>query len=74
MPITIEELEAKVLGLSAEDRARLLERLIASFDPQGGAAEDGLQAALRRQEEVRSGKVRMLPAEEALARAWAQLG
>lgn len=74
MPTTMEDLEAKVLGLPAEDRARLLERLIASFDPEGGSSEDGLQVALRRQEDVRSGKVRMLPAEEVLARAWAQLG
>jgi hypothetical protein len=74
MPTKFEDLEEQVLALPAEDRARLVERLIASFDPVVDSGQDGLQVALRRRDAFRLGRARMLPAEEALARAWAQLG
>ena len=61
MSIAVQDLEAQVLGLPPEDRARLLERLIASFEPRSKAQEAWMQLALRRQEDVRSGKVAMVP-------------
>lgn len=61
MSITVQDLEAQVLGLPPEDRARLLERLIASFEPRSKAQEAWMQLALRRQEDVRSGKAAMVP-------------
>ena len=73
MTTPVHELEAEVLSLAASDRARILERLIESFDcdPKGGEAR--LDEALRREEEVTSGKVAMAPGREAGARIRAQL-
>jgi putative addiction module component (TIGR02574 family) len=73
MTIPVHELEAEVLGLPPEDRARLLERLIASFEPRSRAQKAWTDLALRRQEDVRSGKVAMVPGHEALARIRAKL-
>ena len=73
MSALVEDLEAQVLGLPPEDRARLLERLIASFEPRSKAQEAWMQLALRRQAEIRSGKVAMVPGDEALARVRARL-
>lgn len=68
MPTPVHDLEAEVLGLPPEDRARLLERLIASFEPRSSAQRAWLEVALRRQAEVEAGKVAMVPGDEALAR------
>ena len=73
MPIEVHDLEAEVLRLPAEDRARLLERLIASFEPRSNAQRAWLELANRRREEVRSGKVSMVPGPEALARVRARI-
>jgi putative addiction module component (TIGR02574 family) len=73
MPTPVHDLEAEVLNLPPEDRARLLERLIASFEPKSAAQRAWLEVALRRQAEVRAGKVAMVPGDEALARARARL-
>lgn len=73
MPTPIHDLEAQVLDLPPEDRARLLERLIASFEPKSKAQEAWMQLALRRREDVRSGKVAMVPGDEALARVRARI-
>lgn len=73
MSIPTQDLEAQVLGLPPEDRARLLERLIASFEPKSKAQEAWMQLARRRQEDVRSGKVAMIPGDEALARVRARI-
>ena len=73
MSMPVHDLEAEVLGLPPEDRARLLERLIASFEPRSTAQQAWLDLALRRQEEVRAGKVAMVPGDEALARVRARL-
>lgn len=74
MATPVHDLEAEVLGLPPEDRARLLERLIASFEPKSQAQKAWMDLALRRQEEVRNGKVAMVPGEEALTRVRARLG
>jgi putative addiction module component (TIGR02574 family) len=70
MHMTVEEIAEAALQLPGEARALLADRLVESLDP---AEEEELRAlwvaeAQRRLEEVRSGRVRTIPAEEALAR------
>ncbi|CAN7156208.1 addiction module protein [Variovorax sp. LjRoot290] len=67
MSMTVQDLEAQVLGLPPK------ERLIASFEPRSKAQEAWMQLALRRQEDVRSGKAAMVPGDEALARVRARI-
>lgn len=73
MPTPVHDLEAEVLRLPPEDRARLLERLIASFEPTSSAQRAWLEAALRRQADVKAGKVAMVPEHEALERVRARI-
>ena len=73
MSIPVHDLEAQVLGLPPEDRARLLERLIASFEPKSESQRAWMLLALRRQDDVRSGRVAMGPGDEALARVRSML-
>ena len=73
MTTSVYELEAEVLSLAAADRARILERLIESFDHDTKVGEAWLDEALSREAEVISGKVAMVPGREALARIRAQL-
>lgn len=69
MNLTVEQIVDEVLGLPSEARALLADRLVESLDP----AEDGYvrqlwaAEALRRRDEVRSGRVQTIPAEQALA-------
>lgn len=68
MSMTIESLQAEVMRLSPADRARLLERLIASLD-QDTAAEAAWDAeAQRRDAELDSGTVNAMPFSEVIAR------
>ena len=73
MTTPVHDLEAEVLGLPAEDRARLLERLIASFDPQSRAQKAWMDLALKRQQGVHSGDTEMVPGVDAIARIRARL-
>jgi putative addiction module component (TIGR02574 family) len=73
MSTPVHDLEAEVLGLPPEDRARLLERLIASFEPKSSAQRAWLDLARRRQSDVSAGKVAMVPGGEALARVRARI-
>jgi putative addiction module component (TIGR02574 family) len=68
MASPVHDLQAEVLGLPPEDRARLLELLIASFEPRSKAEQAWLELAERRRDEVRAGKTEMVPGDEALAR------
>jgi putative addiction module component (TIGR02574 family) len=68
MSATVHELEAEVLSLSASERAHLLERLIESFEADSAIQDAWITEALRRESEVLSGKVALVPAEEALMR------
>jgi bisphosphoglycerate-independent phosphoglycerate mutase (AlkP superfamily) len=70
----LDELEAEILSLLAADRARLLERLIASFDPLSDQQQTGLEQAAQRQAEVKAGSVSMVSGDEPLARVRARLG
>ena len=70
MSMTVEQIVDEALALPSEARALLADRLVESLDP----AEDGyvrqlwVTEALRRRDEVRSGRVQTVPAEEALTR------
>jgi putative addiction module component (TIGR02574 family) len=68
MSIELEVLQAHVLRLSATDRARLLDRLIASLDTDVGdeAAWDAL--ADQRENSLDSGQVQVTPLEIVVAR------
>lgn len=73
MAVPVEDLEAQALSLPPEDRARLLERLIASFEPKSPAQAAWIQIAQRRRDDVRAGRAAMLPGDEALVRVRARL-
>ncbi len=73
MPIPVHELEAEVLGLPPAERARLLERLIESFEPESHAQDAWIALALAREAEVRSGKMALVPGPEAVARVRARI-
>ena len=70
MSMTVEQIAVEALSLPSEARALLADRLVESLDP----AEDGVvrelwaREAKRRLDEVRSGSVRTIPGDEALAR------
>ena len=69
MPMKVEEIAEAALALPSEARVLLADRLVESLDP----AEDGqLQQlwaaeAQRRLQALRSGSVRAIPGEEAVA-------
>jgi len=73
MTTPTHDLAAEVLDLPAEERARILELLIASFEPKSSAQKAWMSLALRRREEVRGGKVAMIPGDEALERVRARI-
>lgn len=66
----VAELSERARGLSAEDRARLAEELLASVqqdasDPQ---VEDAWKAEIRRRlDEVENGTAKLVPADEVFA-------
>ena len=70
MSMTVEQIAEESLALPSEARALLADRLAESLDP----AEDGYvrqlwaAEAIRRRDEVRSGRVKTIPGDEALAR------
>lgn len=68
MSTTLEMLQAQILSLSKEDRARLLERLVASLDVDAGAEEEWEQIAARREGDLESGAAAGVPLEDAMAR------
>ncbi len=68
MTNALEVLEAQALKLSAADRSRLLERLLASLDvdPEVEAAWD--EVADAREAALEAGQVTSVPLDEAIAR------
>jgi hypothetical protein len=74
MTTLAHDLATEVLELPAVDRARILELLIASFEPQSPAQKAWLELANRRREDVRSGQMAMVPGRDALARVRARVG
>lgn len=69
----LQEIEAAVLKLPSHERARLAEMLIASLDEEDEIATAWADEAERRYEELRSGAVEAVPAEEVLARVRSRL-
>jgi putative addiction module component (TIGR02574 family) len=67
-PTTLESLQAQVLSLSKGDRARLLERLVASLDVDTQADEEWELLAEARELELKSGHAAAVPLEDAMAR------
>lgn len=65
---SVDVLESEVLGLSAAQRARLVEKLIASLDTEPDIENAWAAEVERRHAEIESGAVSMLPGAEALAR------
>ena len=68
MSTSLEALQAEVLRLSPKDRARLLDRLIASLDAdlEAESAWDAMAAA--REAELTSGTAQAVPLDAALSR------
>lgn len=69
MPDLVTELSQRAHALLPEDRARLAEELLASLeenDASGSAWDEELR---KRIEEVESGRVRLVPLDEAFSRA-----
>ena len=73
MAPSIEIIEAEALRLSATERARLIERLIASLDVDPEVEEAWAAEVERRNSEVESGKVALISGPEAVAKLKASL-
>ena len=73
MPSQLEVVEAEALKLSAEERARLADRLLASLSEDAEIEEAWAVEVERRIAEIESGRVQLVPAAEAIARARAAL-
>ena len=68
MPATLETLQAEVLRLTPTDRAKLLDRLIASLDVDADAEVAWDELADRREQELQAGIAEAVPLEVAIAR------
>jgi putative addiction module component (TIGR02574 family) len=68
MASSIEIIEAEALQLPATERARLIERLIASLDVDPEVEEAWAAEVERRNSEVESGKVSLVSGPEAIAK------
>lgn len=73
MSIPVEVLEAEVLNLPLADRSRLLDRLLASLDPDPEWEEAWAQEVDRREAAIAAGEATWLPGEEVVARLRATL-
>jgi len=68
MSSQLEIVEAQALKLSAEERAELADRLIASLFKDNEIEEAWAVEVERRIEEIESGRAKLIPAAEAIAR------
>lgn len=69
MSSQLEIVEAQALKLTAEERARLADRLIASLFEDNEVEEAWAAEVERRIEEIERGRAQFVPAAEAIARA-----
>ena len=67
MPLTREQLEVEARHLPRDERARLAEALIASLDEEAEVERAWRVEIRRRVEELESGAVKTIPAEEVFA-------
>ena len=72
MSTTVEALEAEAMQLSAAERARLVERLIASLDTDPEVQEAWAAEVERRNAQIESGAASLIPGPEALAKLKAE--
>jgi putative addiction module component (TIGR02574 family) len=72
MSSTVEALEVEALQLSATGRARLIERLIASLDVDPGVEDAWAAEVERRNAEIESGAVSLIPGPNAVAKLKAE--
>ena len=74
--MTIQELEAHLLGLEIGERARLAEVLLQSLEGLTQAENERLweEEELRRKEEIEMGKVALRPMEDVMRDIRARLG
>ena len=76
MPLTIDQITSEAMQLSVSSRAELAEKLVESLDfPE----DDDIQRAwaseaIRRRDDVRSGRVQTIPGEQVLAEIRQMLG
>jgi putative addiction module component (TIGR02574 family) len=78
MPVTLEQVTEEVRELSRQDREQLLGRLIRDLEPVENLSAAEIESAwdneiALRLEEIDSGKVKAVPAEEVFARIQAKL-
>lgn len=67
MAKSVEQIEAELLNLPSRERARLAEVLISSLDEDPEVERAWSEEIARRAEELRSGKVKAIPAKQAFA-------
>jgi putative addiction module component (TIGR02574 family) len=69
MPLTVDQLAVEAMQLPPASRAELAEKLVESLDfaESDEIQKLWVQEAIRRRDEVRSGKVKPIPGEEVLA-------
>jgi putative addiction module component (TIGR02574 family) len=72
MSTSVEQLEAEALNLPTAQRARLVEKLIASLDTEPDIENAWAAEVEKRHAEIESGAVSLLPGAEALARLRAE--
>jgi putative addiction module component (TIGR02574 family) len=68
MATHVEALEAEALQLPAAERALLVQALIASLDAEAGVEEAWADEVERRNAQIESGEVQMMPGPETLAK------
>ena len=73
MSASLAELESQVLNLGPTERAHLLDRLIDSFEQESRIRDAWMAEARRRHEEIKSGKVALVPGPDAVARIRARI-
>jgi putative addiction module component (TIGR02574 family) len=69
MSTQVEVLEAEAMKLTPEERERLADRLIASLSDDADIEEAWATEVERRIAEIESGRAKVVPAAEAIARA-----
>ena len=69
---TVETLEVLALQLTPADRARVVDRLIATLDADPDVEEAWAAEVERRQTEIENGTVSLLPGPESLAKLKAE--
>jgi putative addiction module component (TIGR02574 family) len=73
MSSQLEIVEAQALKLTAEERAQLADRLIASLFGDQEVEEAWAAEVERRVKEIESGRAKLVPGAEAIARARAAI-